>query len=288
MVGCPVRCDYCPQDALLANYPKFAKRMLSLEDFAIILPKIPKHVRIDFSGMAEPWANPECTNMLRLTLAMDYSVAIYTTLQGMTPEDADDVAMLLHAHAAQIEVVCLHLPDEGGHMRQFKKTGEYLLALDRFMMVREAGFIRRFELMTMDHAGGVASGLGHGIKHLPMWEGHDRAGSLNREGVHGTPSLEPAVRHKGPVSCSYTPFYDQNVLMPNGDVYLCCMDYGLRAPIGNLLSMTYEEVRYFAQAASASNGLTAANMDSSICRKCNRATEYHQEPGNRQMWVGDK
>jgi len=32
------------------------------------------------------------------------------------------------------------------------------------------------------------------------------------------------------------------VLLPNGDVSLCCMDYGLDHIIGNLHKQTYEDV----------------------------------------------
>ena len=284
MVGCPVRCDFCPQDALLANYPKGAKRMLSVEDWGVILPKIPKHVRIDFSGMAEPWANPHCSTLLGMTLDSGYSVAIYTTLQGMFPEDAEQVVAMLRDHRSQVEVVCLHLPDADGHMRNFKRDIEWDSCLGSFMRLRASKAIERFELMTMSGPR-VMPQLGYQV-HLPMWEGHDRAGSLDRSAPGPTAALEPMVRHGGPVSCSYTPFYDQNVLMPNGDVLLCCMDYGYSSKIGNLLSGTYETLqRYTIQHRNALEDVSCSNT---ICRKCNRATTYHQEPGNRQMWAEDK
>src|SRR5580658_4188911 len=60
MVGCPLKCTFCPQDRLRGVYGKNTKYM-SLDDFKTILSKIPNHVRIDFSGMAEPWTNPDAT-----------------------------------------------------------------------------------------------------------------------------------------------------------------------------------------------------------------------------------
>ena len=57
MVGCPLKCTFCPQDRLRGIYGKNTK-YLSPDDFKTILSKIPSHVRIDFSGMAEPGPTP--------------------------------------------------------------------------------------------------------------------------------------------------------------------------------------------------------------------------------------
>src|SRR5262245_50873396 len=108
MVGCPLMCTFCPQDKLRGAYGD-NKKSMSVSDFAFMLAKVPTHVRIDFSGMSEPWANPECTKMLTHALAKEFKVAIYTTLYGM--EDWSAVAQLLKKHEEQVELVVLHLPD---------------------------------------------------------------------------------------------------------------------------------------------------------------------------------
>lgn len=36
--------------------------------------------------------------------------------------------------------------------------------------------------------------------------------------------------------------YDNNVMMPNGDVYICCMDYSLKHKIGNLLETPFHNL----------------------------------------------
>ena len=45
---------------------------------------------------------------------------------------------------------------------------------------------------------------------------------------------------KRPVGCLEKLYH--NVVLPNGDVSLCCMDYGLEHIIGNLLDQEYEDV----------------------------------------------
>src|SRR4051794_17395809 len=83
IMGWPLRCTFCPQDKLVSNYPQDAARVLSLDNFKAVLAKVPAHVRIDFSGMSEPWASRLATDMLAHALNEGRNVAIYTTLQGM-------------------------------------------------------------------------------------------------------------------------------------------------------------------------------------------------------------
>jgi hypothetical protein len=275
VASCTVRCTYCPQDALKAAYRPNSPHRLALSDLRIVLDKLPPHVRVDFSGFVEPWLNPDCTEMLREVLARGFSVGVYTTLQGM--KDPDEVVGLLTRHAAQIEVVCLHLPDRSGNMTGHKDDGEWRAALARFLAFRDREILPRFELMTMERDGLVAATIPVG--RLTQFVGVDRAGSLDREAV-GSQPLEKLVEHLDPVGCSFTPFYDQNVLLPNGDVVLCCQDYGLRHKLGNLLLRdTWEGLDR--------GKMLDANLrpnTRTICKECTRAVRYKAPPHARQMW----
>jgi radical SAM protein with 4Fe4S-binding SPASM domain len=95
--------------------------------------------------------------------------------------------------------------------------------------------------MTMDSSGLVHPELQSMIGRLPGWKGHTRADSLNTEQVAGQ-AISITPMNTFPLTCRSTPFYDRNVLLPNGDVVLCCMDYNLKHIIGNLLNQTYEEI----------------------------------------------
>jgi len=269
-IGCPLMCAYCPQAKLKTSYGKNMK-WLSFTDFVAILAKVPRYVRIDFSGMSEPWINSECTAMLRHALRRGYNVALYTTLVGLT--DPDDVIGLLRGHREQVECVVIHLPDDQGNMLGFIPTGQYDRALKAFIAFDAEGGTKWFRWMAMG-----AAVSRNDVATTMEWIANDRAGSLSGERV------EP-VQHETPVSCSFTPFYDQNVLLPNGDVVLCCMDYELKHKIGNLLTDDY-----FALFASPEMGrLRAENTkcggDGSICKRCVRATRYEVSPGFKQFWA---
>jgi hypothetical protein len=276
MVGCPLKCTYCPQDALKASYGK-APKYLAVEDFARVLAKLPPYVRVDFSGMAEPWANPDCTRMLALALGAGFHVSVYTTLYGMT--DPDEVIALLTGHADQVEALVLHLPDRNGNMRGFKPSWDYGERLSRFLALKDV--LRFVDVMTMDRGGGVHESLQ--LDALAPWIGNARAGVLDVDEIGDQP-VEAAPSHDTPLGCSFTPFYDHNVMLPNGDVYLCCMDYGLKHRIGNLFTGDYWSLF----SSDGMNDLRVANMhygcSESICRKCGRAVRYERRPGHNQFW----
>jgi len=42
--------------------------------------------------------------------------------------------------------------------------------------------------------------------------------------------------------CVRSPSFEQNVMLPNGDVYLCCMDYGLKHKLGNLFKTNFNNL----------------------------------------------
>ena len=60
--------------------------------------------------------------------------------------------------------------------------------------------------------------------------------------------------HEG--TCLNSPAYRQNVVLPNGDTYLCCMDYGLKHKLGNLLEENFNDLKRCG--------------DYEICKKCEK------------------
>jgi len=235
MIGCPLMCTFCPQESLRTEYGNDTKYMQPM-DLLTALSKLPKNTRIDFSGMSEPWANPECTTMLEMVLYMGFKVAIYTTLYGMT--EPERVKKVLESHPDKVEVVMLHLPDANKNMKGWKMTDEWMKA---FEVITTLNLPCQLGAMTMDGSGLVAFELQNNVGRLPGWKGHTRADSLPVEQI-GAQDISITPRNDFPLTCKSTPFYDRNVLLPNGDVVLCCMDYNLKHIIGNLLKQSYEDI----------------------------------------------
>ena len=240
MIGCPLMCNYCPQESLRNAYGEAVKYM-SLDTFKTAIDRMEWDCRIDFSGMSEAWVNPDCTDMLEYALEQGRTVAIYTTLYNWDRATVDRVADLLVEYKDQIEVFSIHFPDEFGNMKGWKYSEDWEYAF-RVMsqVVPYAGI--KMEAMTMSNQGNVHKDLAHlGVK-LWNWIGHDRAGTLPKEQVKEQP-ITFITQHTQSVVCGKTELYNQNVLLPNGDLVICCMDYDNKHVIGNILEQTYEEIQ---------------------------------------------
>lgn len=264
MIGCPLMCSFCPQKLLKSSYSDDAKYM-SIDNLKVIVKKVPKNLEFQFSGMSEPWANPSCTDMLELVLHSGFNVSIYTTLYGMSRDDVTKVSELLSQFSPKINKFVIHVPDKNGNMKGFKLTDRWLFAFD---VLSNKKVFENVEVMTMDSAGVPHPSIQQLISKTPAFSGHTRAGSLDVEQITGQPISE-TPRNEFALTCRTTPFYDRNVLLPNGDVVLCCMDYGLEHVIGNLLQSNYNEILRGHRLKQIDKINTEACFSKkSICKKC--------------------
>ena len=91
---------------------------------------------------------------------------------------------------------------------------------------------------------------------------HDRAGN-----VEGRPHI--SVSPEGQMFCvTSIRSLNHNVLLPDGTVLMCCMDYGMTEVFGNLFEQTYDEVVFGKVADEMRRKLDGGE---SICRHCANA-----------------
>jgi organic radical activating enzyme len=270
MIGCPLMCNFCPQDNLRDAYGKESPKYMSLDTFKTVIDKLPKNCRIDFSGMAEPWVNPDCTAMVEYALTSGKNIAVYTTLYNWTEETARDVLALFNRHRSQVEVFSIHFPDEYGNMKGWKYSKEWENVF-RLMSIGVQQMRIKLEAMTMSDHGKIHQDLQHLGIQLYNWFGHDRAGSLNKEQVKEQP-VNFIAKHEKPVVCSKTINYDQHVLLPNGDIVLCCMDYDTKHVLGNMVTQSYEDMFTGEGMVSLIRENTkTCYSDKSLCKSCTDA-----------------
>ena len=240
-IGCPINCTDCPQKLLITRYK--GRKTLDFDEFKRVLDKVPAGTRIDFSGMCEPFCNPRCADMILYAYEKGFPLALYTTLQGATMEDYERL------RAVQYEVVTIHLPDRDGRSH-FKLTDEYYNVLLHWdcnnyschgeIDYRVTPYLRERNLITFMH---------------------DRAGNVE---------CRPHTNlGQGKIwCCTSIRDMNHNVLLPNGDVLMCCMDYGMTGVFGNLLTQSYEEVIY---SDTARRMRLTLDDGESICRHCANA-----------------
>lgn len=243
IVGCKMGCAYCPQKTHISNYSGGEKRM-SFDTFMTCIKKIPKDVDIVFAGMSEPFLNDDALLMIALSFERGHKVSLFTTCYGMKLSDIQVMKNWKFSH------FCLHLPDADGLMN-IKVTPEYLQVLKECLPLAT----NKMCIGTIHHEVEKITGkVEDGSKGL-----YSRAGNI------APLKIEPK---KGELYCSATgPKIDHNVLLPNGEVVLCCMDYSQDHIIGNLLRDTYEGLFQSKEYLNVMNGLKDESSKI-LCRTC--------------------
>jgi len=236
----------------------YAKRSniykMTLDTFKSCLDKIPLNVHIHFSGMAEPWLNPECTKMLLYAHQQGYEVSVYTTTVGMLTSDFKNIESIPFRHFN------VHLADKEGYSK-IEIDDNYLETVDAILKSN----IQNREYMTMGKLHPKVQQLIK--KRISRTRMLSRAGNLEGKAY---PPIPP--RSKGPIRCrSAGNLFNHNVLLPNGDVLICCMDYGMQHILGNLMSSNYSSVFNGKEFYELQKGLDDDSLDI-LCRYCENAS----------------
>lgn len=253
--GCVVDCVFCPQRILEKSY-KSDKRVMTLDDFKFAIDKVPREVRITFAGFTEPWLNKYATDMALYAHEKGHPVSAFTTAVGMTPEDVERLAAIPYVGNPN-GGFCLHLPDQ----EEFAKhpiNSNYIRTIEKFKELQPR--FRNFYTMCM------SENVHESIRHIyptasvpTFW---NRAGNLVGEAML-KPELDKIKERwksfpesKDPRTCGCIEDLYHNVMLPNGDVSLCCMDYSLDYILGNLYTQDYDDI------------VPAPNTTYDMCRRC--------------------
>lgn len=264
-IGCSINCVFCPQKLLINRYVETSVQKpiveMTLETFKKCIDKVPKTTRIDFSGMAEPWLNASCTQMVQYAYETGHPVAVYTTLVGMTE---DDFEILRHI---PMEEFVLHIPDDSSNSH-IQVTEEYVRLLKKAINESKDGV----PLVTgySCHAGihpDIISAIPEDGKMIT--EMIDRAGNLEESEF-----VESSAPTGELVCINCEAGINHNVLLPDGRVVLCCMDYGMKHVLGNLLEQSWEEIHQSDEAKRVVNGLRQDGADI-LCRSCTNAKNVY-------------
>jgi len=257
-IGCVNMCDYCPQNKLLSAY-KSREYLLSFANFKECIDKIPKNVLIFFAGMSEPFQNKDCTKMIEYANKKGFRIKVFTTTIGMTKED---IPRLEKIPFATFEI---HLPDDSNNTK-IKVDKHYLeiIKLIKNSKIQNLTFLLYGKMHPQ-----VKKVLNMEVEDLSRLI-QNRASNLS--------SVPPTKKLKGRLICDTNngQMLHDNVLLPNGDVVLCCMDYGLRHKLGNLLESSYEELfqtEYFKNMQKAMN----SKEGEILCRHCSYARKANSK-----------
>jgi len=252
-IGCFLNCVFCPQEKLIKSYGNDKIKNLFLDDFKKYIDKIPVEVDIHFSGFCEPFINLYCTEMIEYAVRNRHKVSIFTTLMGTTKQDYEKLSNY------HFDKICIHIPDNEGRSK-FKITDDYINLLE--YVLKNKLSCNKF---WINCHGTPHKKIEHLINEPIDTFIIDRAGNVEIEGttkndIYGMFTCS-AVGHK----------LNQNVLLPNGDIVLCCMDYELKHVLGNLNYCSYNELFFGKEAEKIRKTFDGKICEDILCEKCNRA-----------------
>ena len=274
-IGCRVQCKFCPQDDSMSNYAmkneleqiKFGNPVLmSYPTFVKIIKKIPKNVLIRFSGFTEPFLNPECGKMIKYANDNGYQIQLYSTLVGMTSNDVDIL------NAVNPEKFVIHLADS-------EKYAKIPLALHKEILKKiVSSDMENVFFMTMGTIPDeIKNIIGMDVKASEMvdWAGHIDFGRKTN-------------RITGPILCTMNRSRNNRdippIILPNGDVVLCCKDWSMDYVLGNLLNCIYDELFQSKTYNEVIKKMRSEN-DDIICRNCEFALSVSQEKNMKQQFI---
>lgn len=262
VLGCSVNCKYCPQDILIHKYFErnhSRKRIMTVEDFQIYLNHTPNNCDIMFAGMAEPYLNKDCIKMLTLACDAGRKVSLYTTLVGASEQDVKKTLEL------PIHYVTLHVADKYGYAH-IPLTEEYYKNVEYFIDAKKkdgrpfVDFVNA-QAEPNEKIAEICKG-----KFEIMSSVQDRAGNLEEDNLQ---RREHDLEKGEKIMCCFCgPELTNNVVLPDGTVLLCNMDYGMQHVLGNLLLDDYETMRSGGELYRVFDGMNGNKDVDVLCRKC--------------------
>ena len=256
-VGCSVQCHYCPQKNFLAKYfSGLRPDELSFAEFKLCIDKTPQDTIIEFAGFVEPFLHSEAIEMMEYVRDTGREMTLFTTLVGVDREKCSKILSL------PFRQVVLHLPDRDGYAN-IPMTKEYFLVLDRVLDAKRPdgkSFVDSANCQSV-----VDDSVAVFLNGRVLVSGVmiDRAGNLDDE------SLRSANMQGGTIYCDQANNLDHNILLPSGEIVLCCMDFGMKHVLGNLLKDSWEDIHSGAEMKRIQAGMCGNGCGNDVlCRHC--------------------
>ncbi|MGE4546610.1 MAG: radical SAM protein [Desulfurella sp.] len=225
-VGCGVGCSFCPQSIFVKNYKSDIKRF-TLENFKRALNNIEGSPikGIKFSGFSEPLEHSEIYDFIIEAYKKNFHVELITTLKNFSKEGFEKIKDLPIRCHVSIQ------PPNANNRKGLKDTDawnniELLLSLKPTCDLVFGCLDNNLTKENKNDIKKLADKLNITVKYEKYTT---RAGYLGNSIIHKKQKL--LCKHNmGPVA------------LPNGDLALCCMDFGLRHIIGNIFDQRYIDI----------------------------------------------
>lgn len=264
VIGCSVDCKYCPQKLLIGRYferDKARKSRMTVDDFKVYLKHTPANCEFVFCGMSEPFLNRDCMEMIKLACDAGRDVSLFTTLVGLSFSELQRLLTF------PIRYVTLHVADKFNHAK-IQVDEEYYRKIEFIINAKKPNGTPFVDVInTQAEPDAQVAKICEG-KYEILTSLHDRAGNLEGSDADALEKCYQILEGKKIYCCTCGLDLNNQILLPDGTLVLCNMDFGLQHQLGNLLQDDYETIRHGEEMQRV---LRAMDGDASIdllCRRC--------------------
>jgi hypothetical protein len=198
--------------------------------------------------------------MICYTVEHGNRLSLHTTLVGMTVEDYYKIKDL------PFENICLHLPDKD-HYANIPITEEYLRVLDLMLDSKD-----RYGKPLICSANTQSKPDEYILKFVNHRLAITNLKLIDRAGNIKDTNIAENIKLCGKIRCLKSHSLTRNVLLPDGSLSLCCMDFGLNHVIGNLIEKSYDKIRMGEKVNRVLQQLDE-EYNELICRSCSMAVK---------------
>lgn len=255
--GCPVRCDFCPQTLFLKEY-KSPEKKITMDNFKLALSNLKNSSvkTIQFAGFSEPLYHKNFYDFVVLSVEAGFEVLVISTLKGLDTERLKNIKNLPVIWEVSIQPINMQnrkgLNDEEAwnNIKSFMKLNfkfqPIFRCLDLNLSVEERNRL-------------IMQGKELGIKNIVFGEFNTRAGIIAENQIN---------KFGKKIICGY------NIppeILPNGDVLLCCMDFGVKHKIGNIFKESFEKILSSDSLKKIINTMSLKEEGKILCHTCEAA-----------------
>ncbi len=264
-IPCPVKCSYCPQGKLKKAYN--GPKKMTFKTFQTILSNLPSRLPLHFSGFAEPFVNPNCSSMLLYAHKNQFDIKVFTTLVGM---DNSDIEIIKKIPFGKFEV---HLPSKEHLEKNLHHDKNYIEKVELLQN-------NKIKNLTYICFGTVPNDIYNCIDTTRLKSNHafnTRASNLNPAKGIEDKKMEKIFCTAGRLN--------RNVVLPDGRVILCCMDYSLKHIIGDLTKENYRAIFSKKPYLDVLDKMKKGDNDL-LCQTCEKAKPISAIPLKRKLKHG--
>lgn len=260
-IPCNINCPYCPQDILAQNYFKDdADRdsVLTFENFKKYIDSVPTKLKVVFSGFGEPMQNKELLAMFRYATERGHLTFLYTSLHGAS---LDIINEIYKCRPGSLQI---HIDDK--HLESLQQDKEYIKIISTLYLYTQTNpdFMVIFTCMH-----DLPDQFQYLIGKRNIFVNQGSFHMVNRCGNLTGPNYEINYLHGDLKCCKTLDGYNLNrtVMLPDGTLVLCEMDYGLKHVLGSLKTQSYNEILQSEAAQTVRRAMSDEQLPL-LCREC--------------------